>query len=278
VTNLKREIAGFETRREGNMLLLARGALRELLAGRPVSDLLAGSKETVEGRRTHSVVELPGGTRAVVRHYTHGGLLRKVTSDRFAGSERFFTEVRVSEHLRRRGVNTPEVLGLLVQAGKLGFRRGALVTRMVEGGQDLLVYLRSEDGVRQLADPRTKRALIRSTARQVRKMHDAGVCHADLHVKNLLLAPAGRIFILDLDRAKVHGELGLSRRLANLIRLGRSLEKTGTDSVISGRDTYVFFLEYLRCGAPLKIDPREVVKKYRRHVARHRLFWKLGIH
>jgi len=281
---LAREIEGFEIIREGNILLAARGALREALARKSLSDLLAGAGESVEGRQPHTVVELPGGIKAVVRHYTHGGLLRKVTGDRFVGSERFFDEVRVSGHLRKQGINTPEVLGLIIQAAPQGLfqewlrhRRGALVTRMVEGGRDMLEYARSKEGAEQLADLRVRRALIRSVAQEVRRMHDAGVCHADLHIKNLLLGPGGEVFILDLDRAKLHGELGLNRRMANLIRLGRSLEKTGVDRIISGRDSYVFFLEYLRAGRLLKLDAREVVKKYRRHVARHRLFWKLGI-
>jgi tRNA A-37 threonylcarbamoyl transferase component Bud32 len=239
--------------------------------------LLGEGEKAVEGRRSHSVLRLPDGGRAVVRHYMHGGILKKITGDRFAGSERFFEEIRVSEHLRSSGVNTPEVLGLLVQAGKLGFRRGALVTRMVEGGRDLLVYLKSEEGARQLSSPVYRKSLVRTTAREVRKMHDAGVFHADLHVKNLLLSQDGKIHILDLDRAKMHKRLTRSRRLSNLIRLGRSLEKTGVDSIITGRDTYVFFLEYLRSGKQLDIDARQVVKKYRRNVARHRLFWKLGI-
>ncbi len=274
---MKTQVAGFETRREGNILLLARGVLREFMAGRPASDLLGEGKEAVEGRRMHTILELPDGTRAVVRHYLHGGLLRKVTGDRFARSERFFDEIRASEHLRACGVNTPEVLGLLVQVGKLGFCRGALATRMVEDGHDLLEYLRSKEGVAQIASPASKKTLIRSVARQVRKMHDAGVSHADLHIKNLLLAPDGRVFILDLDRAKLQKTVNPGKRLANLIRLGRSIEKTRVDSLISGRDTYVFFLEYLRAGEPLEIDPHEVVRKYQRHVARHRLFWKMGI-
>ena len=52
----------------------------------------------------------------------------------------------------------------VVPPGKLGFCRGALVTRMVEGGRDLLRYLCSEEGRGQLADPGAKRALLRSTA------------------------------------------------------------------------------------------------------------------
>jgi tRNA A-37 threonylcarbamoyl transferase component Bud32 len=274
---LKTEIPGFETRKEGGTLLLTRGPLTEYMAGRPAADLAGEARDTVEGRRIHTVLELPGEARAVVRHYVHGGLLRKVTGSRYAGSERFFEEIRVSEHLRASGVNTPEVLGLFIQTGKLGFCRGALVTRMVEGGKDLLEFLQSDEGISQVADPVSKRALIRSAAQQTRRMHDAGVCHADLHIKNLLLAPDGRIFILDLDRASIRRKLGRTRRLANLIRLGRSLEKTGVDSVVTGRDTYVFFLEYLRAGSPLRIDPHEVINRYRRHVARHRLFWKLGI-
>ena len=274
---MKTEIEGFETRSEGNMLLHCRGELAGFMKGRPLSDLLGEGEKAVEGRRMHTVLELPGGASAVVRHYVHGGLLRKVTGDRFASSERFFREVRVSEHLRKNGVDTPEVLGLLVQGGRLGFCRGALATRMVPGGRDLLEFLRSREGEELAASPASKRALAKAAAVSVRKMHDAGVSHADLHIKNMLLAQDGRVFILDLDRAGLHKNLGTARRLANLIRLGRSVEKTGMDSVLSGRDLYVFFLEYMRAGRRLEIDPREVVGKYQRHVARHRLFWKMGI-
>jgi tRNA A-37 threonylcarbamoyl transferase component Bud32 len=276
VAGLKTEIPGFEMRSEGSELVISRGEFGEFLATQPVSDLLAGGTGAVEGRKVHTVVDLPGGARAVVRHYTHGGLLRKLTGDRFAGSERFFEEVRVSEHLRARGVNTPEVLGLVVTAGKLGFRRGMLITRMVEGGQDMLVYLRSEEGLRQIADPQVKRELLKNAAVQTRRMHDANVFHADLHVKNLLLAPDGRIFILDLDRARRSRRISMNHRLSNLTRLGRSIEKTGLTQVITGRDMYVFFVEYMRAGPVLDMDAREVVKRYRRHVARHRLFWKMG--
>jgi len=274
---LGNKLPGFDERREGNSLLFARSELAEYMTSRPLEDLLLKGEEVVLGRRSHSIINLPGASRAVVRYYVHGGLFRKVTGDRFAGSERFFEEVRVSEHLRSHNVNTPEVLGLLIQAGKLGFKRGALVTRMVEGGSDLLNFFKSKEGREQVSDPAFRRDLLKSAARVVRSLHDAGVYHRDLHVKNMLLAPEGKIFILDLDRAVVLDRLSRRKRLANLVRLGRSVEKTGLDSILTGRDTYMFFLEYLRSGKPLKIDRREAVSRYMRHVARHRLFWKMGI-
>lgn len=274
---MKTDLAGFETHREGDMLLLSRGTLSEFMSGRPFTDLASSGENVVEGRRSHTILDMPDSGKAVVRHYVHGGLLRKVTGERFAGSRRFLDEVRVSEHLRACGVNTPEVLGLLVHAGKLGFCRGALVTRMVEEGQDLLDFLRSSQGRALVSDPAARRKLLRSAAVETRKMHDSGVLHADLHVKNLLLGADGSIFILDLDRARMGKKIGRNGRLANLIRLGRSLEKTKTDAFIGGRDTYVFFLEYLKAGPPLGIDARKVTERYRRHVMRHRLFWKLGI-
>jgi len=274
------EMPGFQTRRAGNCLLLTRGPLSDLLASGSVLGLLTGGQQSgssVEGRRSHAVIDLPGGGKAVARHYAHGGLLRSLTGDRFFGAGRFASEVRVSEHLRARGVNTPEVLGLLVRFAPFGFCRGHIVTRMVEGGRDLLLHLSSRAGKEQMADPRRKREFLRTAAEQVRKMHDAGVYHADIHIKNLLLGPGGAVYILDLDRASIQAQLKLPHRVANLLRLGRSLEKTGTDSIITGRDCFLFLIEYLRCGEPLDIEPRRVVKKYRRHVGRHRLLWKLGI-
>ena len=60
----------------------------------------------------------------------------------------------------------------------------------------------------------------------IRQMHDRGVCHADLQLKNILVADAG-IFLLDFDRAQVHDNISPLARARNLLRLRRSFEKLG---------------------------------------------------
>jgi 3-deoxy-D-manno-octulosonic acid kinase len=58
----------------------------------------------------------------------------------------------------------------------------------------------------------------------IRRFHDAGVWHADLNVRNILICAGSQVFLIDFDRARyrpgtrVNGE-------GNLHRLKRSLRK-----------------------------------------------------
>jgi 3-deoxy-D-manno-octulosonic acid kinase len=66
--------------------------------------------------------------------------------------------------------------------------------------------------------------LWRRTGAAIRKFHDAGVIHADLNARNILVGDDKDIYLVDFDRARLNvGDTGAFR--ANLVRLRRSLEK-----------------------------------------------------
>jgi len=67
----------------------------------------------------------------------------------------------------------------------------------------------------------------RDLGRCVRRFHDAGVCHADLNVHNLLLDDERRPWLLDFDRGRVRPPGGWRRD--NLDRFLRSLRKLRTE-------------------------------------------------
>ncbi|HHT9146519.1 MAG TPA: lipopolysaccharide kinase InaA family protein, partial [Candidatus Wunengus sp. YC61] len=58
---------------------------------------------------------------------------------------------------------------------------------------------------------------------------DAGIYHADLHLKNILLKKDSNeeftAYIIDLDKSVVLNKLNIQQRIRNLLRLDRSLEK-----------------------------------------------------
>ena len=60
-------------------------------------------------------------------------------------------------------------------------------------------------------------------------MHDAGIYHADLHLKNILLkqdaSGAFSAYIIDLDKSFVVDKLTVEQRMKNLLRLNRSIDK-----------------------------------------------------
>jgi tRNA A-37 threonylcarbamoyl transferase component Bud32 len=57
-------------------------------------------------------------------------------------------------------------------------------------------------------------------------LHDGGVDHRDLNVRNVLVGPSHSVALIDFDPASVGGPLNLWTRRRRLGRLQRSLLKT----------------------------------------------------
>jgi hypothetical protein len=78
------------------------------------------------------------------------------------------------------------------------------------------------------ANPGRRRALLVAVAREVRRLHDAGLYTRDLQETNLMIeerpGAARRIWFVDLeDFRHARGQVSWHRRLTNLIHLDRSL-------------------------------------------------------
>lgn len=84
------------------------------------------------------------------------------------------------------------------------------------------------DGTRPLPRALAERAMTAgewaAVGKALRRMHDAGVYHADLNAHNLLLGNDGRVYLVDFDRARRRTQAPGWRR-ANLDRLQHSLDK-----------------------------------------------------
>lgn len=196
--------------------MLARGSLYDAAA----SDHAA---RPLEGRGIAYAIALPvSGTRAVVRHNRHGGLLAPVTRDLFLPPTRAPHELRTALRLATLGVPTPPVLIYGVEPAGVAFRRSDVVTREIEDGRDLSTYMSGE-----VSDVE-REAAWEATRTLIAAMHVAGVRHHDLNVKNVLLAPVtGALiaFLLDVDRVEF-GRAGDERlRAGNVQRLLRSARK-----------------------------------------------------
>ena len=196
--------------------MLSEGSLYEVarreLAARPF-----------QGRGTAYAIALPvTGTRAVVRHNRHGGLLAPLTRDLFLSPTRAPYELAVALRLRASGVPTADVLMYGTSSAFLLFRRADVVTREIPDGRDLSTYMAR--GV-----PAPKRAAAWTATRAlVRAMNDAGVRHHDLNVKNVLLAPAENglaAYLLDVDRVTFGAPGSVEIARANIARLLRSARK-----------------------------------------------------
>jgi tRNA A-37 threonylcarbamoyl transferase component Bud32 len=127
---------------------------------------------------------------------------------------------------------------------------------------------------------RGRREALRAGGRAVRRLHDAGVLHPDLHVKNLLVPRGGgEALVLDLDGARVlPGGLSREDRAAQILRLDRSLVKMAfrAGARVPATDRRRLVLAYLGEDRPSGEESRRWRRRLRSQIARHRLGWKLG--
>jgi hypothetical protein len=196
--------------------MLAEGSLYEAAA----RDLGA---RPLQGRGVAYAVALPvTGTRAVVRHNRHGGLLAPFTRDLFLPPTRAPHELAVALRLRALGVLTPDVLMYGLSPAPFSFRRADVVTREIDAGRDLAAFMtREAPGEERAAAWGATRALVRA-------MNEAGVRHHDLNVKNVLLAPSEggpAAYLLDVDRVTFGARGSAEIARANTARLLRSARK-----------------------------------------------------
>ncbi len=225
--------AAFETRRlSGTLLVAAPDALAA--AERALEDhgslfrWAAAHPEArrLEGRGAAFSVPAPGG-RWVVRHYRRGGAVAApLLGDRYvrATRPRPLAELEASRALLERGVDTPEVRAVAIYPSG-AFYRGDVATRWIADAVDLAGAL---FGPEALTDADGRLDACAAAGRLLRILHDRGVLHRDLNLKNILLewTPRGpRPWVIDLDGCRIVDGLGPRRRAAMLERFERSLRK-----------------------------------------------------
>lgn len=179
------------------------------------------------GRAKLYSVPLANGDAGLVRSYQHGGLFRHWTRDRFfTWPPRPLLELAATIEARQRGVGTLEVVAALAAYGPSPFYRGWLVTRELKKAENLWAYFQATDT--------PVPGLMEQVGRAVRSMHHAGVCHADLNMRNILIRSGSQdleVLVIDFDKARLFaGPVPLRYRHRNLTRLLRSVRKLDPSS------------------------------------------------
>lgn len=162
----------------------------------------------------------------VVRDYWHGGMFGKLLRDIFWQGVRPIQELVICESASQKGIPTIEIVAIIKNRFLGPFYKSKLISREIKNSIDLMELLLRYDKNTFYA---RKRAIISKVAHAIKEMHDAGIYHADLNLKNILLQTVGRdefvAYIIDLDKSKQCNELKPRSRIKNLMRLDRSLEK-----------------------------------------------------
>lgn len=268
---------GYEQHRTEDMTFVCRSGDAERLRAMGLADLFTIEDMIASGARggrgriftVPSPEEMPGD-ELVLKQILHGGMLGRVNRERFFGPERVLEELRVTQRARERGVPVPEVA---FAAWTPGFSaRLFLATVRVPGSRSLEEVLCAKPG------PGRRRAL-GAAAVAIREMHDGGLLHVDLNLRNLMLAetevgPEG--FVLDLDRSRFPARLSDGDRAGNLSRLLRSLEKSPAAPRVGWTTRARFLLDY--AGGD-RVRFRTLAAAIQRRAALlplHRLAWWIG--
>ena len=216
----------------------------------------------------------------VVRDYWHGGLFGNVLKDIFWQGFRPIKELLICEGACKKGIRTIEIIAIVKNRVLGPFYRSKLISREIRDSVDLMEFLLRVDNQTILAK---KKEIISKVAQAIKIMHDAGIYHADLNLKNILLQKPNRgefvVYIIDLDKSREFKELNLQRRMKNLMRLDRSLEKfkrnvsmkncfhVSCSSFFTQKDKIRFFKEYLRSGRYL--TPPKLIRSDSEEMFRH---------
>ncbi|MFP8834297.1 3-deoxy-D-manno-octulosonic acid kinase [Hydrogenophaga sp. XSHU_21] len=171
---------------------------------------------TGSGRGQAALVTHAQGTQ-VLRHYRRGGLVARISDDRF-----------LREPVQRSRAMQEFALLRLMQSWDLPVPVPVAALHRPRGltySADIAVGLiaQTRNLVQCLRESRPEPAAWAALGRAIRRLHDRQVFHADLNAHNLLLDAAGAAWVIDFDKCDVRP--GDRWKRDNLARLLRSLRK-----------------------------------------------------
>jgi 3-deoxy-D-manno-octulosonic acid kinase len=169
------------------------------------------------GRGSAWFIQAPFGP-VVLRRFLRGGWAAVFSRESYfytgVSASRSFREYRLLAELYAAGLPVPRPVAALCRHRGL-LSTGAIMTVRITGAKPLVDLL-------EVDAPDANVWTV--VGRSIRRFHDAGVWHADLNVRNILMDAGAQVFLIDFDRARyrpgtrVNGE-------GNLNRLKRSLLK-----------------------------------------------------
>jgi 3-deoxy-D-manno-octulosonic acid kinase len=171
----------------------------------------------VSGGRGSAWFVGPASQPLVLRHYRRGGLIARLSEDRYwwSGEDRVraFAEWRLLQYLAQRGLRVPKPVAAFYRRAGMTYRCD-LITQRIVSAQSLSAAL---------APGPVPESTWRAIGAAIARLHSHGVDHADLNAHNILLDDNQSISVIDFDRGRLRAPGQWT--LGNLQRLKRSLSK-----------------------------------------------------
>lgn len=180
------------------------------------------------GRGSAWFIDAPFGP-VVLRQYLRGGWIAKLSRQSYlfttVSRSRPFREFHLLVSLYEQGLPVPRPVAALCEFRGL-VSTGAILTSRISSAQTLADVLPGRNtGLSHFP------GLWENIGKCIRRFHDAGVWHADLNARNILLDAEGQVFLIDFDRARytpgkaVNGQGNLKRLKRSLVKLWPSNEQ-----------------------------------------------------
>jgi len=158
----------------------------------------------------------------VLRHYYRGGLVSKLTADKFVFTSlqqtRGFREVTLLLDMIEMDLPVPTVIGARVIRKGLFYNADLLMEKI--DAKDLVALL-SDTG---LSNTKLSQTHWNNIGKTIANFHRKGIYHADLNAHNILIDASDKVWLIDFDRCEKR-KIKISWQQQNLQRLKRSFIK-----------------------------------------------------
>ena len=268
--------------KKGTVSLLLKKEYKDLLLQMGIEDFESFLKKyghlssRLKGRTPHFSVALDHGKKMVIRRYSHGGWFRFLTRDLYLCGSRSFEELCLTEKVRSAGISTIEPVGAIHISIFPFFYRACFLSLEIQNAEDSSQFLLRIGFRPTHQDLLKKRETIRSAGRLVQRFHTSGFFHRDLQLKNILIVE-DQPYLIDFDRSSREEILSLKKRIDNLLRLNRSVDKWKRQGIpLSRADRWRFFRAYCSGGPEMRDALRSALHTYSIRFFFHHCFWKLS--
>lgn len=151
----------------------------------------------------------------VLRRYLRGGLIRHISADNYIytglSKTRAFREFSLLSGLYKAGQPVPKPVAACVRVSGL-FYTAYLLLEELPAADTLADCLEQSE---------LSESSWQAVGKAIRRLHDAGIWHADLNARNILMGDS--VYLIDFDRAQRKAGDGWQQN--NIDRLRRSLDK-----------------------------------------------------
>ncbi len=172
------------------------------------------------GRDNIFLFEIDKNFLISLKLYSHGGIFKYLFPEYLFFTNRFLNEFHLYRDILKNELPIPEYLGGFWRK-EMGLYKCGVITRYISDTITLENFL--NDVLTSIED---KYNILIKCGKAIKKMHDLGIFHYDLQIRNILVHKQSKsIYLIDFDKAKRMSPLNLFCRSLNLMRLKRSFIK-----------------------------------------------------